>query len=169
MLFDTAMEGRSTRSRVTLPDDILQVGQASPLKKARSQRRDRIHTGSTTSSTDPTYTFNDQDGGEVSPRVDEDHSAKGKNGKRAASSQPSGESKLGEEGRESKRLKTDLSLDGSDMVKPQKESRFLARGLLSHIGLLLDSNATPSNRPGHTGVKSINSHKPHSTGHKPSC
>ncbi|KAJ3536010.1 hypothetical protein NMY22_g6226 [Coprinellus aureogranulatus] len=143
----SVMEGRSTRSRVTLSDAILQVGQASPFKKARSQRRARANTGSTTSSTDQTQlSTHDQgdDGRQLSPPLEDGSLAEGKNGKRSASPpfrDDYGQPSTPTQGREFKRLKTDLDLDKSDEVKPQKQSRFLAR------------------------VKYIAAQKPHSTGH----
>ncbi|KAF6760191.1 hypothetical protein DFP72DRAFT_883485 [Ephemerocybe angulata] len=163
------MEGRSTRSRVTLSDDILRVSQESPLKKARSTKRTRTNTNSTNSSTEPAASNGqgpeDDDPLLLSPqKVAGQSLEEEKKGKRSASPPPQDEySELSPPamGRELKRLKTDA--ENLDAV-PARTSRADARG--THSRNLSDSNAAPPKRSVRQASR-LGSQKPNSTGHGP--
>ncbi|KAJ2914403.1 hypothetical protein MD484_g6014, partial [Candolleomyces efflorescens] len=159
------MEGRSTRSRVTLSDDILQVPQESPLKKARSVRRSKLNANKPSSSTQSTGDddeLEDDDELLLSPQKMDQPLTRTK---RSVSPPPIDEysnANSAEEGRELKRLKRDQSLD-ADEVRPRKPPS--AQRTTSHTRNFSDSNALPPKRRKPAKPRSK---KPNSTGSRPS-
>lgn len=165
------MEKRSTRSQVTLPDNILQVSQESPLKKARSTKRNRSNTNTTTSSFAEQPSLNadartdSEDPILLSPRKPEIElvAQEEKGSKRSASPPPHDEYaqvEPPEMGRELKRLKTGLTPNDPTTVQSTKPH---SSGGSSSSNIELGSAGFPRKRRTRQGTRS-GAGEPKSTG-----